>query len=84
MEETTPEGTIVDLIQPPTTEEIDRHFSAMQDSVDLINKINAQSQISDNDKDTLSRNKEHLVLMLGKDFIANDPRDKSAFIAASE
>jgi hypothetical protein len=68
----------------PTAEEINQHFSAMQDSVDLINKLKAKPSLEDGDQDTINRNKEHLVIMLAKDFIANDTRDKSAFIAATE
>jgi hypothetical protein len=71
------------IIAVPSEQQVNQHFSAMQDSVDLINSLKAKSSLSQEEQDTLARNKEHLVLMLSKDFIANDPRDKSTFVAAS-
>ena len=51
-----------------TTEEIAQHYSAMGDSVDLIN-AGQPADMSDADwADTVSRNKEHLGIMLAKDF----------------
>lgn len=67
----------------PTSEEIDKHFSALQDSVDLINKLKSKPSLDEKDQDTLERNKEHILIMLSKDYIANDSRDKSVFVAAS-
>jgi hypothetical protein len=51
-----------------TTEEIAQHYSAMLDSVSLI--TNGQPVgMGDNEwADTVSRNKEHLELMLTRDF----------------
>lgn len=72
------------LQSQPTAEEISQHFSAMHDSVDLINKLKEKLSIDDKDQDIINRNKEHLVIMLAKDFIANDPRNKSVFVAATE
>ena len=54
-----------------TTEEIAQHYSALGDSVDLINQYNSSppSDLSaDEVADAISRNKEHLVIMLAKDF----------------
>ena len=43
-----------------TADEIAKIFSNAGDSVTLINNIAAQSTITDEDKDTLKRNVEHL------------------------
>ena len=43
-----------------TADEIAKIFSIAGDSVTLINNIAAQSTITDEDKDTLKRNVEHL------------------------
>jgi len=52
----------------PSTEEIAQHYSAMLDSVNLINEIVASGDTDDESTDTIARNKEHLTLMLAKDF----------------
>jgi hypothetical protein len=55
-------------METPTAEEIARHYSAAMDSVNLINAGQPEG-ISDEDwADTLSRNKEHLNIMLAKDY----------------
>jgi hypothetical protein len=52
----------------PTAEEIARHYSAAMDSVNLINGDKPEG-IEDADwADTIARNKEHLKIMLAKDF----------------
>jgi hypothetical protein len=70
----------------PTQEQINQDFSALNDSVNLINQLTALSALSGSlntdDYNTLIRNKEHISIMLAKDFIINDPRDKSIYIAA--
>jgi len=55
-----------------TAEEIAAHYSACGDSVALIN---------DDWVDTLARNKEHLVLMLAKDYWTTE--SMTAITAAS-
>ena len=51
-----------------TAEQIAQHYSAAMDSVNLING-GKPTQMSDADwADCLSRNKEHLKIMLAKDF----------------
>jgi len=51
-----------------TAVEIAAHYSACGDSVALIN-AGKTADMSDEDwADTLARNKEHLVLMLAKDY----------------
>jgi len=51
-----------------TTEEIAQHYSAMLDSVNLINEGKPDDMDDDDWTDTVSRNQEHLTLMLAKDF----------------
>ncbi len=51
-----------------TPEDIARQYSASLDSVNLINKLVAQSSLSDEEKDTIKRNVEHLEIIVGKDF----------------
>lgn len=52
----------------PTPAEIARHYSAMLDSVMVINKISAQAVKSAQDVDTIARNGQHLKYMLTKTF----------------
>ncbi len=61
-----PEEEIV--LDVPTTEEIAQHFKAMGDSVNLINEIVASGDTDEESVDTIARNKEHLELMVAKDF----------------
>ena len=55
-----------------TAEEIAQHYSAMGDSVDLINAIIAGTAMADDDaadkQDCVDRNVEHLEIMVAKDF----------------
>ena len=46
-----------------TPDEVAQIFSAAGDSVTLINSIAAQSSISDEDKDSLKRNVDHLEII---------------------
>ena len=46
-----------------TAEEVAQVFSAAGDSVTVINSIAAQSVITDEDKDTLKRNVDHLEII---------------------
>ena len=54
--------------QTPTAEEIARHFSACMDSVNLLNAGQPEGMEDADWADTVARNKEHLVIMLAKDF----------------
>jgi hypothetical protein len=55
-------------VATPTAEEIARHYSAAMDSVNLIN-AGKPATMSDADwADCVARNKEHLNIMLAKDF----------------
>lgn len=52
----------------PTAEEIARHYSAAMDSVNLINGGKPEGMEDADWADCVSRNKEHLKIMLAKDF----------------
>ena len=68
------------ILEVPSTEEISQHYSAMGDSVDLINAGQPEDMSVEDWADTKSRNQEHLVLMLAKDFWTNE--DMTAVTAA--
>jgi len=55
-------------IETPTPEEIQRHFSACMDSVNLINAGQPEGMEDAEWADCLERNKAHLEIMLAKDF----------------
>jgi hypothetical protein len=49
-------------------QQIAKHYSAAMDSVALINAGKPEDMLDADWADCLSRNKEHLVIMLAKDF----------------
>ena len=51
-----------------TSEQIAQHYSAAMDSVNLINAGKPEGMEDAEWADCLSRNKEHLKIMLAKDF----------------
>jgi hypothetical protein len=51
-----------------TAEQIAQHYSAAMDSVNLINAGKPELMTDAEWADCLSRNKEHLVIMLAKDY----------------
>ena len=51
-----------------TAEQIAKHYSAAMDSVNLINSGQPESMTDAEWADCLSRNKEHLKIMLEKDY----------------
>jgi len=55
-------------IETITAEQIAKHYSACLDSVALIKGGKPEKMEAEEWADCLSRNKEHLVLMLAKDF----------------
>ena len=59
---------MTDLTQEITAEEIARHYSAAMDSVNLINAGKPEDMTDDEWADCLARNKEHLKIMIAKDF----------------
>ena len=60
------------VLEVPSTEEIAQHYSAMLDSVNLITEGKPDDMDDDDWADTVSRNQEHLTLMLAKDFWGNE------------
>jgi hypothetical protein len=51
-----------------TPEQIAKHYSAAMDSVNLINAGQPESMTDEDWADTVKRNKEHLEIMVAKDF----------------
>ena len=56
----------------PTAEEIAKHYSAALDSVALINSEKPEDMTTEDWADTVKRNKDHLLIMLAKDFWTNE------------
>ena len=54
--------------QTPTAEQIAKHYSAAMDSVNLINGGKPEGMDDVEWADCLERNREHLKIMLAKDF----------------
>ena len=63
---------MTDIINPaveqPTAEQIAKHYAAALDSVALINGEKPERTSDEDWADTIARNKEHLNIMLAKDF----------------
>ena len=59
---------MTNLVEQPSAEEIARHYSACMDSVNLINSDKPEKMTDEEWDDTVARNKEHLKIMLSKDF----------------
>lgn len=55
-------------MENPTPEEIAQHYSAAMDSVNLINGDKPEQMSDEEWADCVARNKEHLNIMLAKDF----------------
>jgi hypothetical protein len=51
-----------------TPEQIAKHYSAAMDSVNLINGGKPERMTDEDWADCLSRNKEHLILMIAKPY----------------
>jgi hypothetical protein len=60
------------MTETPTAEEIARHYSAAMDSVNLINADQPEGMTDEDWADCVKRNKEHLNIMLAKDFWTNE------------
>ena len=67
-------------VEQPTAEEIARHYSAAMDSVNLINAGQPEGMTDEDWADTVARNKEHLEIMVAKDFWTTE--DLTPFTAA--
>tara|TARA_R110000796_G_scaffold13695_2_gene44094 strand:+ start:296 stop:520 length:225 start_codon:yes stop_codon:yes gene_type:complete len=60
------------FIEELTTQEIEQHYSAAMDSVNLINSEKPSNIADSKWSDTINRNKEHLKIMINKDFWTNE------------
>jgi len=60
------------IIETPTPEQIAKHYSAAMDSVNLINGTKPEPMTDAEWADCISRNKEHLVIMLAKTYWTNE------------
>ena len=69
------------MIELTLEQQIAKHYSACLDSVNLINGGKPEKMTAEDWADCLARNKEHLVLMLAKDFWTN--QDLAPLQAAS-
>jgi len=65
-----------------TQAQIAQHYSAAMDSVNLINAGQPEDMTAEDWADCLARNKEHLKIMLAKDFWTTE--DLSPLRAASQ
>ena len=52
----------------PSAEQIAKHYAACMDSVNLIQAGKTELMTDEEWADTVARNKEHLQIMLAKDF----------------
>ena len=55
-----------------TAEQIAQHYAAALDSINLINGDKPENTTDEEWADTIARNKEHLNIMLAKDFWTNE------------
>jgi hypothetical protein len=55
-----------------TPEQIAQHYSAAMDSVNLLNAGKPESMTDEEWADCVGRNKDHLRIMLAKDFWTNE------------
>ena len=68
-----------------TAEQIAQHYSAMGDSVDLLNAGQPENMSDEEWADCVDRNVRHLQIMVAKDFWTNeDMTAANAAIAANE
>ena len=51
-----------------TAEEIAQHYSAANDSVTVINELGAIETLTDEQKNNVDRNVQHLEIMVAKDY----------------
>jgi len=72
------------MTDTPTVEEIQQHYVAMGHSVELLNAGQPEGMDDADWADTVSRNVEHLQLMVAKDFwTTEDMTAVNAAIAAN-
>ena len=63
-------------------QKVAKHVSAMNDSLNLINRLMQEETHTKSVHDTIQRNSSHLELMMGKDFIKNSETDLTSFVTA--
>lgn len=51
-----------------TPEQVAKSVSAAYDSVGLINELKAKATLTEDDSATLTRNEEHIRIMMGKEW----------------
>ena len=72
------------MTDTPTAEEIAQHYTAMGHSVYLLNAGKPEDMSDEDWADTVSRNVEHLKIMVAKDFwTTEDMTAANAAIAAN-
>ena len=72
------------MTDTPTAEEIAQHYTAMGNSVDLLNAGKPEGMDDADWTETVARNVEHLELMVAKDFwTTEDMTATNAAIAAN-
>lgn len=72
------------MTDTPTAEEIAQHYTAMGHSVALLNAGKPEDMSDEDWADTVSRNVEHLEIMVAKDFwTTEDMTAANAAIAAN-
>lgn len=54
-----------------TKEQIEKSVSAAYDSVNLINELNLKETKTEEDLESIVRNKEHIKIMLDKDYFVS-------------
>ncbi|CAB5214023.1 hypothetical protein UFOVP193_4 [uncultured Caudovirales phage] len=59
---------MTELVQEVTAEQIAQHYKAALDSVALLEAGKPEDTTDEDWADTVKRNKEHLEIMLAKDF----------------
>jgi hypothetical protein len=62
----------METIDQLTPEQIAQHYSAAMDSVNLINGSQPEGMSDEDWADCLKRNKEHLSIMIAKDYWTNE------------
>jgi hypothetical protein len=67
------------LKEEVTAEQVAKSVLAAYDSVNLINELRAKAQLTEDEQDTLTRNVDHIAIMLGKEWFATalTPAQKS-------
>ena len=69
----------------PTPEQLEKHFSALDDSVGVVDSLvesPREFQTAEEAADEIKRNVDHLALMIEKDYIKNAGRNLAAYTAA--